>query len=193
MNIEEKFPAFRKMARLSRMCIITEKIDGTNGLIFVSEDAEIRAGSRNRWLTTKDDNYGFARWVEGNKEELLKLGVGYHYGEWWGKGINRNYGMKERVFSLFNTGRWVESEYFLKSGQEYAPSCCRVVPILYEGIFSTSVAGELIDHLSVFGSYAAKGFMDPEGICIYHTAADFYFKKTILKDEEPKGMRTQHG
>jgi hypothetical protein len=36
------------------------------------------------------------------------------------------------------------------------------------------------------GSFAAQGFMNPEGIVIYHTAANMMFKKTIKNDEKGK-------
>jgi hypothetical protein len=42
------FAEFPKMARLSRECIITEKIDGTNAQILITEEGEIYAGSRTR-------------------------------------------------------------------------------------------------------------------------------------------------
>ena len=41
--------------------------------------------------------------------------------------------------------------------------------------------------LKTNGSYAAPGFMKPEGIVIYHTAANMGFKKTFEKDSEGKG------
>src|SRR5258706_10163296 len=105
--IELPFESFDKIARYSRDCTITEKIDGTNGCIYVSEDGlEIMAGSRSRWITPKEDNFNFARWVEENREELLKLGPGRHFGEWWGCGIGRRYGIDGKRFSLFNTFRW---------------------------------------------------------------------------------------
>ena len=65
-----EFQEFPKMARLSREVIVTEKIDGTNAQVFISEDGSIIAGSRTKWLTPQDDNFGFAKWVEENKEEL---------------------------------------------------------------------------------------------------------------------------
>ena len=57
------FKPFPKMARLSREIIITEKLDGTNAQVFITEDGDLFAGSRTRWITPQDDNYGFARWV----------------------------------------------------------------------------------------------------------------------------------
>ena len=100
------FIEFPKIARLARECIVTEKIDGTNGVICITEDGDLFAGSRSQWITPAQDNYGFAKWVEGNKAELLKLGPGYHYGEWWGQGIQRNYSLREKRWSLFNVSRW---------------------------------------------------------------------------------------
>ena len=92
-----EFKGFKKIARLSRDNIITEKIDGTNGVIFIDENNNIFAGSKNIWLGDHTDNHGFWHWVMDNKEELLKLGKGYHYGEWWGKGIQRGYGLNEKI------------------------------------------------------------------------------------------------
>jgi len=95
-----EFRTFNKISRLSRNIVITEKIDGTNGLIFIDENNNIFAGSRNRWLNEHSDNHGFYHWFADNKEELLKLGKGYHYGEFWGKGIQRGYGLEEKRFSF---------------------------------------------------------------------------------------------
>lgn len=57
----DDFEGFPKISRLSQSCVITEKLDGTNAQIWISEDGTVRAGSRNRWITPADDNYGFAR------------------------------------------------------------------------------------------------------------------------------------
>jgi hypothetical protein len=176
-----EFQEFEKIPRLSRLCTITEKIDGTNGLIYIGEDGEFQVGSRSRWLQPgkTTDNFGFARWAEEHKEDLLNLGPGYHYGEWWGLGIQRGYAQKEKRFSLFNTFRWTDSAV--------RPACCSVVPVLFEGLFSTDDVNACITNLSVFGSVSSPGFMQPEGVVIYHQAAKQYFKKTILKDEAHKG------
>lgn len=178
------FQGFKKIPRLSREIIITEKIDGTNGLIYIDELGNFFVGSKNRWLDEHTDNHGFWHWAIDNKEELLKLGKGYHYGELWGKGIQRGYGLEEKRFSLFNTGKWIKDKtQTLKEKQEYCPDCCYVVPILYEGMFNTDIIESQLNHLKEVGSYASHGFMQPEGIIIYHKAGNLYFKKTIENDE----------
>lgn len=174
----KEFIGFPKIPRLSRTCTITEKIDGTNASIYIGEDGEFLTGSRNRWITPTDDNYGFSRWAHENKEELMKLGPGHHFGEWWGQGIQRGYGLKEKRFSLFATHRWKEDSS--------RPKCCHVVPTLYEGEFSAGLVERWIEHLAKSGSFATS-FPSPEGIIIYHHAANQYFKKTIEDDANPKG------
>jgi hypothetical protein len=171
---------FPKIYRVSRQCIITEKIDGTNGQICIGENGEMLVGSRNRWLNSQSgDNHGFFMWALERKEELAKLGPGRHYGEWWGCGIQRTYGLKEKRFSLFNTSRW--------SDPAVRPSCCHVVPVLYDGIFNTSSVEECISKLRAEGSIAAPGFMRPEGVVCFHVQGNFGLKKTLEKDEEHKG------
>lgn len=188
--MKNEFVEFNKIARLSRACVITEKIDGTNGCIFIGDDGEFLIGSRTRWIQPGNDNHGFARWATDHKEELLRLGPGRHFGEWWGSGIQRGYGLQngEKRFSLFNVNRWGEYRDKIKYPENDLPSCCRVVPILRDGIFDTDMVRDAIFHLERDGSSAAPGFMKPEGIVVYHKAAGIFFKKTIEKDEEPKSF-----
>lgn len=192
------FDPFPKMARLSREIVISEKLDGTNAQVCITEGGQILAGSRTCWITPQDDNYGFAAWVEAHRDELLALGPGRHFGEWWGKGIQRNYGLSERRFSLFNVGRWClhgDSRMKITSVdprvvtvQEVLPPCCGLVPVLYRGAFDTDEIEGAIDGLRRLGSVAAPGFMDPEGVIVFHTAAGIGFKKTLDKDHLPKGL-----
>ena len=155
------FVAFPKIARLNRDIVVTEKLDGTNACVHVTEDGQIVAGSRTRWLTVEKDNFGFARWVAENKDELLKLGVGTHFGEWFGSGIQRGYGLKEKRFYLFNTNRW--------NDDAVRPVCCGVVPTLYFGSFSAFNQDSYLDQLRNEGSVAVPGFMKPEGTgCFPH-------------------------
>jgi hypothetical protein len=176
-----EFIPFPKMARLSRDVVITEKIDGTSGQVLITEDGRVIAGSRTRYITPEDDNFGFAAWVRDNSQELMKLGAGRHFGEWWGQGIQRKYGLDHKRFSLFNTARW--------SDDMLRPACCHVVPVLLAGVFTTERVELALDRLRHEGSYAAPGFMKPEGVVVFHTAANFAFKKTIEKDEQPKSVR----
>lgn len=173
-----EFEGFPKIARLSRDMVVTEKIDGTNAQVHVLEDGTVLAGSRSRYITPEDDNFGFARWVAQNEAQLRELGPGRHFGEWWGSGIQRGYGLKEKRFSLFNVHRWGEAR----------PDCCDVVPTLYKGPFGMLVIDSWLARLREDGSVAAPGFMKPEGIIIYHVAAGVLFKKTLEKDEGPKGQ-----
>jgi len=191
------FIEFPKIARLSREIVITEKIDGTNAQIFIDDTVQgihypaspehfkMHAGSRTKWITPEDDNYGFARWVEANKDELMKLGPGSQFGEWWGKGIQRGYGVPDKRFSLFNTSLWGPGG----KNESMKPSCCGVVPVLYKGPFDTGQINMTLHDLQLKGSVAAPGFMKPEGIVIFHTAQGHLFKKTIEKDEQPKGLK----
>lgn len=186
------FEPFEKIARLKRGCVITEKIDGTNAQVFITREpteltnvvaevdgAFLYAGSRSRWLLPDKtaDNFGFAKWVQDNADALAMLGEGRHYGEWWGAGIQRRYGQDRKRFSLFNASRWAHER----------PACCDVVPVLYSGDFTTTAVDEALAALAQGGSRAAPGFMDPEGVIVYHAAARALFKVTIKGDEQPKG------
>jgi hypothetical protein len=111
----------------------------------------------------------------------MKLGAGYHYGEWWGQGIQRRYGLSEKRFSLFNVSRW--------SDDDIRPACCYVVPTLYRGTFSEKMIIECLDYIALNGSVAAPGFMKPEGVVIFHVASGTLFKKTIERDDEYKGKQ----
>jgi hypothetical protein len=181
------FVEFPKMARLSREIFITEKLDGTNASVTITEDGQFLTGSRTRWITPEDDNYGFARWAAENREELMRLGPGTHFGEWWGKGIQRNYSMTEKRFSLFNVSRWLDDAT--------RPACCSVVPVLYQGPMEErgvlKGVQKALARLQAEGSAAAPGFMKPEGIVVFHTAANLYFKKTLEKDEMSKQQAEQ--
>ena len=171
------FEPFPKIARLCREVVVTEKIDGTNAQVIVSDDGlSIGAASRSRLITPDADNFGFARWVHDHREELLALGPGRHFGEWYGAGIQRGYGLREKRFALFNVDRW--------GGDR--PACCGVVPVLYRGAFDTRAIENAFEMLRVSGSAIAPGFDRPEGIIVYHTAGRVGFKRTFEKDDEGK-------
>jgi len=199
------FEEFPKIGRLTRECVITEKIDGTNAQVCISSvqphtisasPIAVRgalfmyAGSRTRYITPEMDNHGFARWVSEHADELWALGEGRHFGEWWGSGVQRGYGLLkgDKRFSLFNVSRWADE----RDREKYPtdrPACCSVVPELYRGLFSDRIVDNMIAKLRAEGSLAAPGFMQPEGVVAFHTATGVLFKKTLEKDEEPKSAQ----
>ena len=162
-----EFKAWPKIPRLeNEIYFVTEKIDGTNACIIIDAYGNIGAQSRQHLIYPgkKTDNYGFAQWVQDNKEELLTMGPGRYFGEWWGQGIQRGYDQKEKHFSLF---AWY---------QFYVPPCCRRVPK-----FNTNLS--ILDCLHILkteGSLAAPGYSRPEGL-IVKTKSHSTLYKVILE------------
>jgi hypothetical protein len=196
-----EFQAWPKTPRLFRDIVVTEKIDGTNAAVIVKrldedeaqyswahvttdEDGQswgVAAQSRKRLIFPGNDNFGFAKWVYENAYALrTHLGEGYHYGEWWGNGIQRGYEQAERHFSLFNTHRFANIE-------EESAGLLKVVPTLYEGPFSEEEIRTCIDSLEISGSRAVPGYYKPEGVCVYHTQSKQVYKVLIENDHLPKG------
>jgi hypothetical protein len=214
-----EFTPWPSIPRLFRDAIVTEKIDGTNAAIGFVPLADIAppnnnlttvvfenegtleqrpiavwAQSRKRIITPADDNFGFARWVHDNATALYAtLGEGLHFGEWWGSGIQRGYGLEkgEKRFSLFNAKRWTIDQDLLAK----AVPGLGVVPTLFNGSFADLMSGDLINvtqRLESKGSLASPGFMKPEGVVIFHLAARQSFKYTYpFDDDGHKGL--QHG
>lgn len=193
---ELKFTPFRKIPRYNREVIVTEKIDGTNASVLISEDGQFLTASRNRWITPDADNFGFSKWAHEHKDEITRLGPGHHFGEWWGSGIQRGYELEkgERRWNLFNTTRWSRHDETPKQiacqdprivkFQEQLPECIGVVPVLWTGLFEDLNIPEIMFTLAFYGSVAAPGFKKPEGIVIYHTAGNVFFKKTLSGDRK---------
>ncbi|KKL20798.1 hypothetical protein LCGC14_2451880 [marine sediment metagenome] len=173
-----EFKGFPKIPRFTGFgTTITEKIDGTNAGVFVDDDGYVTAASRKRWITPEADNFGFAQWVADNTDQLLTLGPGMHWGEWWGQGIQRGYGLTERRFSLFNVSRWDPK---IREGAPALPDCCGLVPVLAQiPIFTEAEIRLVLQRLGERGSLAAPGFTNPEGIVINHHAAKQLFKLTF--------------
>lgn len=185
MSIE--FKAFPKIPRLRHNYVVTEKIDGTNACVIITDDGQVAAQSRSRLITPEDDNYGFALWTQQNADALREvLKPGYHFGEWWGVGINRNYGLHERRFSLFNVflaNVGYDEQYemhFDGHGPMVGP--CHVVPVIGWGSdFGIFDAEAMEDWMKKVGSVAARHYMNPEGFMVWHQRANQYFKHPFGK------------
>lgn len=180
------FQAFEKIQPFHKVWLsITQKIHGTNGQIHIykkeDETLDLKVGSRTRWITPESDNYGFAQFVCDNKPEILeKLGLGTHFGEWAGQGINTGEGLKQRMFLLFNVRRWAGKELPTRFG---------IVPQLYSGTFSKELIDITFERLRQDGSSLVPGYMHPEGIVI---DIDGKLYKRVFQPEETQWTAKQN-
>lgn len=196
-----EFVKWPKIARLHQVWEFSEKVDGTNGVLWWKGDVDgvdtskivarvvvdegplyLLAGSRTRWLTTQDDNFGFAGWAAEHAKDLAALGPGRHFGEWFGHGIQRGYGMDHREFALFDQ-RWTADEVKLPGG------VC-VVPVLatVEGWMLNEAVSIALEVLKETGSVVAPGFARPEGLVVRHLVNGTRFKVLLEGDNQPKGI-----
>lgn len=207
---DSEFQPMTKIPRFYREVTITEKIDGTNGQIYIfpfDSDIALRykddprclnllndeghyailVGSRTRWLgpEKRQDNYGFWRWVYDNAPLLVaELGLGRHYGEWFGQSINRGYGLSEKRFALFRPPLgWGTRENRI----------CDAVQELYTGplnsVFTDDPIYDCLCRLEEHGSCMVPGYMNPEGIVIFHHASRHLYKVTLEDDQQAKGVK----
>lgn len=170
-----EFQPWPSIARLHRGMVVTEKIDGSNAAVVISDEGEFFAQSRKRIIEPGNDNFGFAAWAHANQDALTEiLGVGRHYGEWFGHGIQRGYGFPPgvRKFALFNTKRWGKADL-------RAVPALTVVPVIYQGEFSTTMIDTVMQDLKENGSKMVPGFLNPEGVVAMHVAAGAVFKSTF--------------
>lgn len=193
MTVPE-FHKWPKTARADSPVVVTEKLDGTNAVIWVSEDeTEIAAGSRNRWLytsklgveylTTFGDNYGFGAWVHRHANMLKpRLGPGWHYGEWWGHGIARGYGLDHKIFTPFYPLDILPSTQ--QEGTEIRP-----LTVLYEGPMNHAEIQIVERSLKDHGSVAVEGYLYPEGIVIRFDHNGVRFKRVMDKTGPVKPPR----
>lgn len=154
-----------------------------DGKVFV-----LAAQSRKRLIAPGDDNFGFAHWVGLDPISLVEaLGPGRHFGEWWGSGIQRGYGLPEgeKRFSLFNTDRYADVDTVI-GGVPVKP-----VPILLRrDTFNSTSIDFAVDRLRVGGSVAAPGYRNPEGVIVFHHASQHVFKRLVEGDDVPKGQES---
>lgn len=185
-----EFKSFGKITRYENKVHlrITQKMHGTNAQICIFNNPDlvdpncitnpqpfdILVGSRNRWITPENDNFGFAQWCYTHKDFLIKLlGEGRHYGEWCGPGINSGEGLTEKTLFLFN------------KQIDICALPIRTVPTLFDNevpynLINTIVSMKM-DDLKNKGSEAVPGFMTPEGVVIEINGKRF---KQVFEQEE---------
>lgn len=223
-----QFKSWGSTPRFHKGLHITEKINGTNAgvsiqgfsyghhvrneipsdAILVVDDEKnveylVRAQSRKRIITPGDDNFGFAAWVWDNAEGLANLlGFGYHYGEWYGEGIQKNpLAVKGRWWALFNTWHWGRKENLERLEAAGIPGLT-TVPVLHDeqthGPADYNTIPDALEYLAVFGS-RAKGYMTvpnahkmdfhvegPEGIIVWQRETQQRYKILLREDDKHK-------
>ncbi|KAB8035887.1 hypothetical protein GCL60_16790 [Silvanigrella paludirubra] len=186
MKPSEDFKKFNKINALYKAKMtITQKLHGTNALIYIYFDGmtgnlDLICGSRTRWITPQDDNYGFAKFIHENKEEFIdKLGEGYHYGEWVGFGINSGEGLDNRNLILFD---------WQKFHNKPLPERTNTIPVLYHGEINFNIINEKMEYLKNNGSELVKGFMNVEGIVIDINGVKY---KKVFNPEETKWISSK--
>lgn len=144
-----EFKSWGSTTRENKNKTITEKIDGTNACI-VAQDGKVTAQSRKRIITPDDDNYGFAKWVYENAGALLDtLGYGYHYGEWYGEGIQKNpLGIEGKRFALFHATKYTEANGFDLERVDGLET----VPLLHHGQCDVWTIPNIMQDLDTYGS-----------------------------------------
>ncbi len=174
VNTMGDFKGWGFTTRENKNKTITEKIDGTNGCIVIY-NGKVSAQSRKRIITPDDDNYGFARWVYDNAGALMDtLGFGYHYGEWFGEGIQKNpLGIEGKRFALFHPTKYTEANGFELSKVDGLET----VPLLHHGQCDVWTIPNIMQDLDTYGSKvvgAARTAINVPGIeeVAFHRAAD---------------------
>lgn len=85
------------------------KLHGTNAAIQICGDGTVLAQSRTSIIEPTNDNCGFARWVESQKDEWTKIHSNTPidiivFGEWCGPGIQKGVAVSEipkKIFAVF--------------------------------------------------------------------------------------------
>lgn len=187
-----EFQPWPKIPRLigNKPVIVTEKVDGTNAAIQIPEDGSgVYAQSRKKVITPQSDNYGFARWVDENQDEIRDLlGYGIHFGEWYGEGIQKNpLGITGKRFMLFNVTRWAPEFEDPEKYKLFSALGIEVATVVYEGLMDTVAILNTVNYLRSTGSLHKIGGK-AEGVVVYHTASGQLFKVMCHDDDMAKGQ-----
>jgi hypothetical protein len=120
----ERYPSLKRFGTTEvsgiedGMVYIFPKLDGTNASVWLDDDGEVQAGSRNRHLdeSSDGDNAGFCKWVraQSNIETFLRDHENFRlYGEWLVphtiKGYRDDAWRKLYVFDVYD----MENEKFI--------------------------------------------------------------------------------
>lgn len=166
-----QFKGWGSTPRENKNKTVLEKIDGTNACVVIY-DGQVKAQSRKRMITPDDDNYGFAKWVYDNAGVLMDtLGFGYHYGEWFGPGIQGNpLGVESKRFALFHATKYTEDNGYELNKVDGLET----VPLLHHGQSNIWTIPQIVEDLEMYGSKVKGAATDgtvaakAEGIIIWN-------------------------
>lgn len=197
-----QFKGWGSTPRWHKGLTITEKIDGTNACIVIY-DGQVKAQSRKRMITPDSDNFGFAKWVYDNAGVLMDtLGFGYHYGEWFGEGIQKNpLGIEGKRFALFHATKYTEDNGYELNKVDGLET----VPLLFHGQANWMTVGDILQGLDTWGTnvIGAKSWTDEdtgfrhsakaEGIIVWHKETQQKYKILLEDDAFHKWEVAQNG
>ena len=199
MSEYPKYPSIERFENI--YSVISEKVDGTNGLmeiheVFPKPDSDVTHvvtfGSRNKWIDVHSDNAGFANFFTPHIDkivrvpEILKANAVNEldnrnkacnmpiriYGEWFGQSIQRTYGLKQKLFMPFHT---LLAKALIEAG---VPNIIEPF-IFYTGKFDKSISDGFMDTLKTHGSCVVPGYFQAEGIVVYFPTYNFCLKDTF--------------
>ena len=191
-------------------CYIFTKIDGTNGSVWLGDDDEVKAGSRNRELTLEEDNQGFYKHIKekDNIKQFLKDNPKLRlFGEWLVphtlKTYKDNAWEKFYVFDVVKHPNFYEDEYEYLTYEEYKPLLeeynIEYIPPI--SIIENPKKQNLINQIDKTTNYLIKDEIDSKGEGIVIKNYDFEnkygkvvwakittsnFKEHFYKNEPPK-------
>ncbi len=160
---------FPKIPRIENVTFeVTEKLDGTNGVVQVTDSLEVLVGSRNRWLDKHNDNHGFFNWVMEREDIFKGFGQGIYRGEFIGKGIQRTYGLLDKHFYLFDLS--------LEEKTSWAPDGSNIHIVPYLGWISLFEIEDIINYTGEHLTSEINRIYKSEGVMLYSRELDRYIK-----------------
>lgn len=140
VDIERLKDKFAEAFKVGEHITITEKIDGANASIAVSEDGKLIAFSRRNELTPENTLQGFYDYVQSLDPTMISCVLGSRYiffGEWLVKHTIKYPQEKMKQFYVFDV--WdTEVEQYIpwEQTKQMAEFCgLKMVPVFYDGPF----------------------------------------------------------
>lgn len=142
VDIERLKDKFAEAFKVGEHITITEKIDGANASIAVSEDGKLIAFSRRNELTPESNLQGFYEYVQSLDPTMISCVLGTRYiffGEWLVKHTIKYPQEKMKQFYVFDV--WdTEIEQYIpwEQAKQMAEFCgLKMIPVFYDGPFTS--------------------------------------------------------